>query len=66
MSHLNFFINFYCVEYIKDVVTHDNNKYLNSDMNLSEYIRVIFCRLIMYCYVDHSVWDFFLKDPINP
>ena len=35
-------------------------------MNLSDYFRVIVCRLIMACYVGHSARDFFLKDPITP
>ena len=35
-------------------------------MNLSEYFRVIGCRLIMVYHVGHYVKDFFLKDPITP
>ena len=35
-------------------------------MNLSEYFFVIGCRLIVACYVGHSVRGFFLKDPITP
>ena len=34
-------------------------------MKLSEYFNVIGCRLIMACYVGHSVRDFFLKDAVT-
>ena len=34
-------------------------------MNLRDYFRVIFCRLIMACYVGHSVRDLFSKDAIT-
>ena len=52
--------------YIKDVAIPETNKRLNSAMNLSEYFRVIGCRLIMAYYVGHSVRDFFLKYLITP
>ena len=35
-------------------------------MDFSDYFRVIGCRLIMSCYVGHSIRDFFLKDTITP
>ena len=54
------------MEYIKDVVIHETNKFINSAMNSSEYFRVIGCRLNMDCYVGHSVRDFFFKDTITP
>ena len=54
------------MEYIKYVVIPETNKRLNSAMNLSEYFLVIGCRLIMACYVGHSVRDFFLEDTIAP
>ena len=66
MYRLYFFIELCFIEYIKDVVIPENNKHLNSDMNLSEYFCVIGCHLIMACYVGHSVRDLFLKDPIIP
>ena len=56
----------YFMEYIKYVVIPDTNKCLNSAMNLSEYFFVIGWRLIMACYVIHSVRELFLKYPINP
>ena len=65
MSHLNFFMNLYFMEHIKDLVVPDTNKRLNSDMNLSEYFCVIACCLIMDCYAVHSVRDLFLNDPIT-
>ena len=63
---LNFFIKFYFMDYMKDVVIHESIKSLMSAINLSEYFFVIGCRLIMDYYVGHSVKDFFLKDPIKP
>ena len=66
ISCLELFMKLYFVDYIKDVVIPETNKFLNSAMNLSEYFCVIFCRLIMDCYVGHSVRDLFLKDPITP
>ena len=66
MSRLDFFVKLYFMDYIKDVVIPDNNKRLNLAMNLSDYFLVIGCRLIMYCYVGHSVRGFFLKDHITP
>ena len=66
MSRLNFFTKLYFMEYIKDVVIPETNKCINSDMNLSDYFRVVVCRLIIACYVDHSFRDFFLKDTITP
>ena len=54
------------MDYIKDIVIPETNKRLNSAMNLSEYFSVIGCRLIMACYVGHSVRDSFLKDTITP
>ena len=54
------------MDYIKDVVIPETNKRLNSAMNLSEYFRVIGCRLIMACYVGYSVRAFILKDTITP
>ena len=66
MSRLDFFMKLYFMDYIKDVVIPETNKGFNSAMNLSEYFCVIGCRLIMACYVGHSVRDFFLKDPITP
>ena len=56
----------YFMEYIKDVVIHETNKHLNSDMNLSEYFCVIGFRLIMAWYVGHYARDFFFKDTITP
>ena len=35
-------------------------------MNLSEYLRVIGCRLIMACCVGHYVRDLFLKYTLTP
>ena len=49
-----------------DVFIRENNKCLNSTMNLSEYFCVIGCRLIIACYVSHSIRDLFLKDSITP
>ena len=66
MYRLEFFMKFYLMAYIKDVVISETNKYLNWDMNLSEYFHVIGCRLIMDFYVGHYVRDFFLKDTITP
>ena len=66
MSCLNFLMKLYLMEYIKDMVITETNKCLNSDMNLSDYLRVIGCCLIMDCYGGHSVRDLFLKDPITP
>ena len=66
MSHLDFFMKFYLMKYIKDVVIPETNKRLKSSMNLNEYFRVIGCRFIMDFYVGHYVRDFFLKDPITP
>ena len=66
MSHLDLFMKLYFIEYIKDVVIHETNKLLTSAMNLSEYFRVIGCRLIMACYVGHFFRDLFLKFPITP
>ena len=56
----------YLMDYIKDVVTPDTNKLLNSAMNLSEYFCVIVCLLVIDCYVGNYVRDFFLEDPITP
>ena len=53
------------MDYINNVVIPDTNKRLKSAMNLSEYSRVIGCRLIMACYVGHYARAFFLKDPIT-
>ena len=50
MYRLNFFIKLYFMDYIKNVVIPKTNKRLNSEMSLSEYFRVIVCRLIMACY----------------
>ena len=61
MSRLGFFVKLYSMDYIKDVFIPDTNKLLNSEMNWSEYFRVIGCRLIMACYVGHSIRDLFLK-----
>ena len=61
ISRLYFFMKLYFVDYINDVVIPETNKRLNSAINLSEYFCVIGCRLIMACYVGHSVRDFFLK-----
>ena len=66
MSCLDFFMKFYFMGYIKDLVIPETNKFLNSAMNLSEYFCLIGCRLIMGFYVGHSVRDLFLKDPITP
>ena len=55
MSRLNFFMKLYFMEYIKDVVIHETNKRINSDINLSEYFSVISCRLIMDFYVGYYV-----------
>ena len=65
MYHLDFFMKLYFMDYIKAVVIPETKKRLNSDMNLGEYFCVIGCRLIMACYVVHSVRDFFLKYTIN-
>ena len=56
----------YFMNYIKYAVIPVTNKRLNSAMKLSEYFRVIGCHLIMTCYVEHSVRDFFLNYPITP
>ena len=53
------------MDYIKDIVIPETKKRLNQTMNLSEYFRVIGCRLIVACYVGHSVRDFFLKVTIT-
>ena len=66
MSHLDFFCQLYFMNYIKDVVIPETNKYLNSPMVLGEYFCMIGCCLIMACYVGHSARDLFLKDPITP
>ena len=66
MSRLEFFVKLYFVDYIKDVVIPDTNKRLNSAINLSDHFCVIVFRLIMACYVGHSLRDFFLKGPITP
>ena len=66
MSRLDFFMKFYFMDCIKDVVIPYNKKRLNSAMNLSEYFCVIGCRLIVDFYVSHSSRDFFLKEPIAP
>ena len=66
MSRLKFFIKLYFMEYSKDVVIPETNNRLNSDMNLSEYFCVVGFRLIMACYVVHSVRDFFFKDAVTP
>ena len=66
MSRLNFFMNLYFIDYIKDVVIPVTKKHLNSDMNLSEYFCVISCYLIMDCYVGHYARELFFKDPITP
>ena len=66
MSCLNFFMKFYFVDYIRDVLIADNNKHLNSAMNLSEYFHVIGCRLVMDCSVRNSVRELFLKNTITP
>ena len=66
MSCLDFFMKLYFMDYIKDVVIPETNKHLNSDINWSEYFHVIGYRLIMDCYVVHSVRYFFYKDPIIP
>ena len=59
MSLLNFVMNVYFIEYINYVVIHDTKKSINSAMNFSEYFFVIGCRLIMACYVGHSVREYF-------
>ena len=66
MSRLDFFMKFYFMDYINDVVIPETTKRLNSDINLSEYFCVIGCRLIMTCYVSHHVRELFLKEPISP
>ena len=66
MYRLDFFMKLYFMEYIKDASIPETNKRIKSDMNLSEYFRVIGCCLIMDCYVIHYARDFFLKDPITP
>ena len=66
MSRLKFFMKLYLMDYIKDVFIPETNKCLNSAMNLSEYFRVIGCRLIMACCVGHSFREFFLEYPITP
>ena len=66
ISRLDFFMKLYFMNCIKDVVIPDTNKFLNSAMNLSEHFCVIICRLIMACYVGHSIRGFFLKGPITP
>ena len=66
MYRLELFMKFYFVEYIKDLFIPETNKRLNSEMNFSEYFRVIGCRLIIDIYVGHYVRKFFFKDPINP
>ena len=66
MSRLYFFMEFYFMDYINYVVIPDTNKHLNLAMNFSDYFLVIGCRLIVACYVGHSVRHLFLKDPITP
>ena len=65
MSRLELFTKLYFMDYIKDLVIPDNNKRLNSTMNLSGYFHVICCRLIMACFAGHSVRDFFFRDHIT-
>ena len=59
MSCLDFFMELYFMDYIKDVVIPETNKLINSDMKLSEYFCVIGCRFIMACCVGHSVKGLF-------
>ena len=59
MYRLDFFTELYFMNYIKYVVILETNKLLNSAMNLSEYLCVIGCCLIMSCYVGHYFRDFF-------
>ena len=66
MPRLDCSMNLYFMDYIKDAVISETSKYINLAMNLSEYFRVIGCRLIMVCCVGHSVRELFLKDPITP
>ena len=66
MYCLDFFIVFYFMKYIKDVVIPETNKHINSASNLSDYFPVIGCRLIMACYVDPSIKELSLKDLITP
>ena len=54
------------MKYIKDVVIPDTKKRLKYPIILSEYFRMIGCRLIMECCIGHSVREFFSKDPITP
>ena len=54
------------MEYIKDLFIPDNKKCLNSSINLSEFLCVIGCCLVIACYVGHSIRDLFLNDPITP
>ena len=65
ISRLNFSMKLYFVYYINDVVIPEK-KNLHSDMNFGEYFCAIGCRLIMACYVGHSLRDLFLKDTITP
>ena len=41
------------MKYIKDIVMPETNKRLNPPVVLSDYFRLIGCRLIMACYVGH-------------
>ena len=66
ISCLELFMKLYFMDYIKYEVIPETNKCLNSPMNLSEYFSVIFCRLIMACYVGHSGRGFFLRYSIKP
>ena len=66
ISCLNFFMKLYFMEYIKDLFIPDNKKCLNSSINLSEFLCVIGCCLVIACYVGHSIRDLFLNDPITP
>ena len=66
MYCLEFFMELYFMEYIKDVVILETIKRINSYMNLSEYFCMVGCCLIMACYAGHTVRDLFLKDPITP
>ena len=65
MSCLDFYFQFYFIKYIKDIAIPETNKCLNYSIILGEYFCVIGCRLIMVCYVGHSVRELFFKEPLN-
>ena len=59
MSLFDIFFQMNLMNYINNVDIPDTNKRLKYPVVLDEYLRMIACRLIMACYVDHSVRGLF-------